>query len=46
MSRVGRVGLTSLDWYNTQRMITTAECNSLIKYTSTYSDTAGWSLSD
>ena len=27
-------------------MIITAEYNSLIKYTSTYPDTVGWSLSD
>ena len=34
------------DWHGTQRMITTAERDSSIKYTSTYPNTAGWSLSD
>ena len=34
------------NWHGTQRMITTAERDSSIKYTSTYPNTAGWSLSD
>lgn len=34
------------NWHSTQWMITAAEHDSTIKYTSTYLDTSGWNLSD